>query len=318
MKEQKRLWKILMIPEVNKWYLVGAKKHAVDKKHWKWEMQKQFYESKVEKINNGDVFIWSIFLKKEYTNSKKEEVIGQISCQESGKEVSIRDIGWYIDPIYQRKGYATEAANSMIEYMFNEVGIDSIESSAVIDNIGSIKMFEKLGFIKDITEKHESNYTFYNGILTFQHYLLTKKEYMNQFHIVDSISLDDYKKLIKCADWKILSDKQHQGSLDNSIFVKAGKINNKVIGMARLVGDNYVHGLLCDVVVLDKYRSNGYGSKLVCSIIEDVRHNLDENEEFLIELCPASGKREFYKHCGFKYKPENMDGMYLWVKKNNK
>lgn len=317
MKEQKKLWKILMIPEVNKVYLADVKKYANDKNHWKWETQKQFYESKVEKSNNSDVFIWSIFLKKDHTNSKKEEVIGQISCQESNKEISVRDIGWYIDPIYQRKGYATEAAIGMIDYMFNEVGIDSIESCAVIDNIGSLKIFENLGFSKDIIESHESPYTFYDGILTFQHYILTKKDYLNRLHIVDFISLDDYKKLIKSAGWKILSDKQHQGSLNNSIIVKAGKINNKVIGMARLVGDNYVHGLLCDVVVLDEYRGNGYGSKLVCSIINDVRHNLDENEEFLIELCPTMGKREFYKHCGFKYKPENMDGMYLWIKKNN-
>ena len=49
----------------------------------------------------------------------------------------------------------------------------------------------------------------------------------------------------------------------------------------------------------------------------NILKKLNENKEFLIELCPTMGKREFYKHCGFKYKPENMDGMYLWIKKNN-
>ena len=43
MEEQKRLWKILMIPEVNKWYLVGAKKHANNPSHWTWEAQEKFY-----------------------------------------------------------------------------------------------------------------------------------------------------------------------------------------------------------------------------------------------------------------------------------
>lgn len=42
---------------------------------------------------------------------------------------------------------------------------------------------------------------------------------------------------------------------------------------------------------------------------------LEDNEQILIELCPAYGKRKFYLDCGFKYKPENMDGMYLWIKK---
>ena len=37
MEEQKRLWEILMIPEVNKWYLTSAKKHANNPKYWTWE-----------------------------------------------------------------------------------------------------------------------------------------------------------------------------------------------------------------------------------------------------------------------------------------
>ena len=34
MEEQKRFWQIWMIPEVNKWYLVGAKKYANNPEHW--------------------------------------------------------------------------------------------------------------------------------------------------------------------------------------------------------------------------------------------------------------------------------------------
>ena len=37
MEEQKRLWEILMISEVNKWYLTGAKKHANNPGHWTCE-----------------------------------------------------------------------------------------------------------------------------------------------------------------------------------------------------------------------------------------------------------------------------------------
>ena len=148
MEEQKRLWEILMIPEVNKWYLVGAKKHANNPSHWAWENQEKFYKSKVDKADNNDVFVWSVFLKPEYTNSGYEEVIGQVSAQENGEDITIRDVGWYMDPAYQGKGYATEAAKAMIDYMFSEVEINGISSGAVKDNIGSCRMFEKLGFEK--------------------------------------------------------------------------------------------------------------------------------------------------------------------------
>ena len=109
MEEQKRLWEILMIPEVNKWYLTSAKKYATNYEHWTWETQENFYKLKVENAENKDVFIWSVFLKAEYTNSSHEEVIGQVSAQENGEDITIRDVGWFMDPNYQGKGYATEA-----------------------------------------------------------------------------------------------------------------------------------------------------------------------------------------------------------------
>ncbi len=179
MEEQKRLWEILMIPEVNKWYLVGAKKYANDKEHWTWEKQEKFYKFKVDRADNNDVFTWSVFLKPEYTNSGYEEVIGQVSAQEKGEDITIRDVGWYIDPNYQGHGYATEAAKAMIDYMFKEVEINGISSGAVKDNMASCKIFEKLGFSKTGEVREESPYTFYDGILTFSKYGLTKECYFN-------------------------------------------------------------------------------------------------------------------------------------------
>ncbi len=179
MAEQKRLWEILMLPEVNKWYLVGAKKHANDKEYWTWEVQEKFYQAKVDKAGNEDVFYWSIFLKADYTNSGKEEVIGQVSAQEYGEDLSVRDVGWYLDPTYQGKGYASEAACAMIDYMFKKVEIEKIISGAVKDNVASCRVFEKLGFDKIGEETHDSNYTFYDGTLTFSKYELTRKKYLS-------------------------------------------------------------------------------------------------------------------------------------------
>jgi predicted GNAT family N-acyltransferase len=131
----------------------------------------------------------------------------------------------------------------------------------------------------------------------------------------NSIDLNDYKKLLADAGWKILSDKQHLNSINNSIFISCCICDDEVVGMARLVGDGSVHGLLCDVVVSSEYRHMGIGRNLIKNIKDDVYNMLEDNEQFLIELCPSYGKRNFYLNCGFKYKPENMDGMYLWIKK---
>ena len=72
-----------------------------------------------------------------------------------------------MDPTYQGKGYATEAAKAMIDYMFKEVEINGISSGAVKDNIGSCRIFEKLGFNKIGEIEEESPYTFYDQIILF-------------------------------------------------------------------------------------------------------------------------------------------------------
>ncbi len=130
----------------------------------------------------------------------------------------------------------------------------------------------------------------------------------------DKISVADYKNLLIDCGWKILSDKQLQKSLDNSMVVISAYDSNLAVGMARIVGDFSTHGLLVDVMVLKEYRHLGVGRTLISMIINNIKASLDDGEEFLIELLPASGKREFYQKCGFKYKPEDMDGMYLWIK----
>ena len=55
MYEQKRLWEILMMPDVNKWYLTGHKKYANDLNHWSWDMQEKFYKSKVLNAKNSEL-----------------------------------------------------------------------------------------------------------------------------------------------------------------------------------------------------------------------------------------------------------------------
>lgn len=133
--------------------------------------------------------------------------------------------------------------------------------------------------------------------------------------ITNIIQIADYKNLIRSAGWRELSEKQIKQALENSMCVVVAKENNKVIGMARLIGDYGTHGLITDVVVLPNYQNRQIGSQLVLKIKDYVFDFLEEDEQFLIELCPVYGKRNFYQRLGFKYKPTNIDGMYLWIKK---
>lgn len=146
----KTLWELLLIPEVNKYYLCC-------KISTNWEDEIKWQHKKLARANDNDVFQWSIILK------ETGECIGQISVQEGETDdKSIRDIGWFINPSYQRLGLSTEAAECILDYMFNEVKINKIITSAAIINPASWKLMEKLGFVR--TDKTKYNkYTFVEG-----------------------------------------------------------------------------------------------------------------------------------------------------------
>ena len=198
MSEQKQLWNIVKTEEVNKYYfptpdrifnkynlskdriddLIEARNIFLEQLN-DWERQQLFYEKKIVDINNGEnsqMFTWSIFL-------KDGTIIGQMTVQPSElypNNPEIRDVGWFIDSNYHKKGYATEAAKAILDFMFSEVEIEKILTSAAIINPGSWRIMEKLGFTysgnKSSTYLDENN----NRVVCCC-YSITKKEYID-FH----------------------------------------------------------------------------------------------------------------------------------------
>ena len=195
MEEQHRLWEILQDENVNQYYFptpdrifrkYNLSKDSIEdlktarriflEEFSDWERQKPFYEKKIQSIHDQDDsqrFTWSIFLRD--TNV----VIGQITCQPKDNEPpETRDVGWFIDPKFQGNGYGTEAAVAMLDFMFDEVGIEKIKTSAAEINSGSWGIMKKLGFQFVGTKK--STYYKDDEILTELEYHGDKELFFNR------------------------------------------------------------------------------------------------------------------------------------------
>ena len=196
MEEQYKLWDILRDEQVNRYYfptpdrifnkynllkddindLKEARKIFLKQLN-DWERQKPFYEKKIIDIHNEEnnqKFTWSIFL-------KTGEPIGQMTVQPTSEypnNPEIRDVGWYINPKYQRQGYATEFAQEILRFMFEEVEIDRIITSAANINEGSWKLMEKFGF--EYTGDKKSTYFDDNdNILMLKCYNCDREMFLN-------------------------------------------------------------------------------------------------------------------------------------------
>lgn len=193
-RDLKELWSILCLDSVNKYYLTT--KFNLD-----WEKEKPWQVKKLEKASNLDVFCWTIELK------ETGEIIGQISVHERSLEdatctdKSIRGIGWYLDTLHQKKGYASAAAWEILRYMFLEVDINKIIIEPAINNPSSWKLMEFLGF-KRQKETSKLKYTFLDKEEDCYNYTLTKKDFIKELfrkenlYITEDIDKDPYIKHI--------------------------------------------------------------------------------------------------------------------------
>ena len=59
------------------------------------------------------------------------------------------EIGYSVVPACRRLGYATEAAGAMVAWALAQPEVSSIVARCDVDNVASIRVLERLGFVRD-------------------------------------------------------------------------------------------------------------------------------------------------------------------------
>jgi RimJ/RimL family protein N-acetyltransferase len=79
---------------------------------------------------------------------KTRELIGYVALDEiSEAHNEMRDIGYFIDPLYWSKGYATEAALTLLEELAPIISNNSVWATVHPENCRSQAVLRKLGFV---------------------------------------------------------------------------------------------------------------------------------------------------------------------------
>ena len=73
----------------------------------------------------------------------REQLIGVVSVRPVGGKV---DLGYWLCPSHWGRGYMTEAARAALSRAFRNLDCDAVHSGAYVDNHGSLRVLEKLGF----------------------------------------------------------------------------------------------------------------------------------------------------------------------------
>lgn len=99
---------------------------------------KQFIKGLLSAVGHGEYFMWCIELKE---NGK---VIGSVSLTDIDRHYKIAELGYGIQKAYWGNGYATEAAEALLEYLFCTVGVQRVFVRIVTENLSSVRLAVRL------------------------------------------------------------------------------------------------------------------------------------------------------------------------------
>lgn len=129
------------------------------------------------------------------------------------------------------------------------------------------------------------------------------------------ITVDEFLEMVKSVGWKTYTKEQVKKALNNTMYMVKATIDGKLAGIGRVVGDNSIVCILTDICVKPEFQGQGIGLKITSELKKLIEDNVSDGEKMQIELTPTAGKEPFYEKAGFKYKPNKITGMYLWIKK---
>lgn len=130
-----------------------------------------------------------------------------------------------------------------------------------------------------------------------------------------NITSDEFLEMVESVGWKTYSKKQIDNALANTMYMVKATVDGKLAGIGRVVGDYSIVCMLTDICVKPEFQKHGIGLKIVEELKNLISSNVHEGEKMQIELTPTAGNESFYQKAGFKYNPEKITGMYLWIKK---
>jgi RimJ/RimL family protein N-acetyltransferase len=84
------------------------------------------------------------------------QLVGDVGLSPDETEPGVIKVGYTMDPVFQGRGYATEAVAALVDYAFDSLGAERVRAFASAENLPSIRVAEKVGL--RLMERFERTY----------------------------------------------------------------------------------------------------------------------------------------------------------------
>ena len=123
-------------------------------------------------------------------------------------------------------------------------------------------------------------------------------------------------KLREAVGWGLFPLEEAQAGLSNSYIwcLRDNDASEQPIGIGRVIWDHGYVMYIADIIVIPEYQGNGLGRVIMEQVMDFIHEQLKPGYKFMVSLCSAKRKEEFYKKFGFIVRPNDDvgSGMHQW------
>lgn len=131
-----------------------------------------YLKSVVSQYGNPTFYEWAI------VHKEIGEPIGSIGNVHLHEEISAMELGYCIGQPWWRRGIVPEAFKAVMQYLFEQVGVNRIEAKHDVRNPASGAVMKKCGMMHEGTLRQAARYTC--GICDVALYSILKEEFLQK------------------------------------------------------------------------------------------------------------------------------------------
>lgn len=136
--------------------------------------------------------------------------------------------------------------------------------------------------------KQRNEFEFVGGILMRE---LTVK--------YNELSAEEFISLWETVWGQAPTLEQTRLAMEHTLFRVSFYDGDKIVAMARVIGDMGLNYYIKDVVVRPEYQNKGIGRMLINELLKYINDNGIKDTDIFVELCAMPDKIPFYEKFGF-------------------
>jgi GNAT superfamily N-acetyltransferase len=121
----------------------------------------------------------------------------------------------------------------------------------------------------------------------------------------------EYAALRRLMGWGEIDDETARATVDAAVFSVCLRGGDRLLGLARVVGDGVLYFYISDMMLLPELRGGGHGASLMKSVIGYLAKTAKPGAT--ITVVPMKGREAFYERFGFKLCPNELLGAGLYL-----